>query len=171
MNLMNRLNPAPWSVSNGSADRSPDKYLRCLKQFNFDSQDRYAPENGVTFCNIAASDAAPALGCHIPHVHLNYGSGYTVQEFRANDLYDWFPGEDGRAFGWQPVNADDAKKAAALGFPTVVLWYNPEGPGHIAWVLPDGTLGQAGGKCGYGFAFSQVFTQDMLPKLRYFTHS
>lgn len=170
MNVLDRLRPMRFVSSNGNDNRSPARYEAVLRQFNFDTSLRYQPAGGDTFCNIAAWDASRALCCEVPHWWNNLNGSYGMQELVINEGILWL-GTEGVDYGWTQVDADAAKAAAALGQPTLVTWRNPTGHGHIAWVMPDWTLAQAGASCGYGISFTSVFTPAMMPQLEFWTHS
>lgn len=164
-----RTKPMPFAQSNGSDNRSPDNYVAVLKQFGFDVSSRYQPGEGATYCNIAMWDASRALGCEVPHWWVMQNGQYGEQEETINLAIHWLL-DAGLDYGWKQVAADYAKQACALGKPTLVTWLNPSGHGHVAWVQPDWTLAQAGATCGYGLAFTQVFSSSMMSQLQFFAH-
>jgi hypothetical protein len=114
---------------------------------------RYAPHDGMTFCNIYAHDYCTLAGVYLPRVwwtataliRLEKGEqpaplmGSTVDEMRANDLYRWFR-DYGERFGWQRVvNLDDLQQHANLGgVAVIVARRRNEGlSGHIVLVVPE----------------------------------
>jgi hypothetical protein len=167
--MIDRTKPQPFQLSNGSDNRSPDRYVEVLRQFCFDTDPRYQPGDGATFCNIAQWDASRALACEVPHWWIRADGQYGEEEEPINKGILWLA-HDGGAYGWSPVTADDAKLAASLGKPTLVTWSNPLGHGHVAWVMPDWSLAQAGAVCGYGIAFPRVFTAAMMSQLQFWAH-
>jgi len=168
MDPLDRVHPWPVPLSNGSDARSPAAYLAVLTAFQFNSNPRYQPSPGVTWCNIAAADGGFALGALVPHVWSTPQSGQW-SEHTANQTIDWLL-TTGKDYGWKSVSAAAAKQAAADGLPTLVCWKNPAGHGHLGWVQPDWSLAQAGAKCGYGIPFTDVFTAAMASELLYFVH-
>ena len=171
MNLLDRTRPAPYAISNGTDSRDPDAYLLVLKQFGFDTEARYQPGSGNTYCNIAMWDASRALACEVPHWWIRSDMTYGQQEETINASIDWLTSMGGD-YGW--LNAGSLSAAmltAQAGQPTLVTWKNPSGHGHVAWLLPDGSLAQAGAKCGYGIPMSQVFTPAMMLELQFFAHA
>ena len=50
--------------------------------------------------------------------------------------------------GWLPLSRADAVARASFGFPVVLAWKNPgRGASHVAMLLPDGSIAQAGRTC------------------------
>lgn len=102
---------------------------------------RYAPR-GDTYCNIFVWDVSRAAGCEIPHWYdLQTGQyrevGHGI-EMHANRMVDWLKGN------WAEMVRDAAFDAAAAGYLVVCGWRNPGGIGHVAVLLPEGTIAQAG---------------------------
>jgi len=159
----------PFARSFGSSARDPATYDAVLEQFGFDSAPRYQPTNGATYCATAAEDAAAACGVVLPKVYganchvgkpIN-GDGSPFCYLQANDLQDWLASIDGSGVGghgWvEAESLADAQAKASLGYPTLATYKNPAGHGHIAFIMSDGTLAQAGAKCGYHIPFGEVF--------------
>lgn len=149
------MNVPPWKplnplVVNAADCRSAAAYRDVLDQFDVLHADRYKAAGGKTFCNIYVWDCTSALGCEIPHwtnadrAPCKPGMG---NEMSANALMDWMH-ETGKTRGWRECDSFDAAKGASSGHPTVALYRNPGGHGHIAMVLPgpNGTchIAQAG---------------------------
>ena len=128
--------------------RTPEAYLDVCKQFDVEKNPRYAPKAGKTYCNIYVWDCTKALGCEIPHwFHPVTGQPTAVSagaEMRANDMFGWLTVHGSEA-GWSPMSPLDASWRANRGDPTVILWRNPRGIGHVAMLLPDDLIAQAGG--------------------------
>lgn len=126
-------------------NRSPATYYAVAQQFNVEHSPRYAPPgDGRTWCNIYVWDVTRAMGVEIPHWYdpatgasrpMGLGS-----EMRANDMVAWLKA----GHGWTAVDAATARARAAAGIPTTVVWPNPGGIGHVAMLMPDGTIAQAG---------------------------
>lgn len=73
-----------------------------------------------TFCNVAVRTLLALLEVSIPPM-------------LANDLARWFRTAD----GWTKLDKPaDAQARAELGFPTVGIWTNSTGHGHIVLVVP-----------------------------------
>lgn len=115
--------------TNGSDYRSPERLLDVVRQFNVEKHKRYQPDdNGATKCNIFVWDCTKALSCEIPHwLHS--------KELNANATHDWLLA-NGPKFGWQQVPMLDADVRARAGFPTIAIWKNLNGIGHVAMVVP-----------------------------------
>jgi hypothetical protein len=127
-------------LHNGPGDRHPAKLIEVVRQFHLDDAERYRPEemlaaNGSkhlrTWCNVAINDLTTALECAIPRILPN------GHEQRANDMYLWLIGVEGRRAGWWQVSRELASRNAAIGCPVVATWFNDSGgPGHLALVMP-----------------------------------
>jgi hypothetical protein len=170
MNAMDRDRPMPYALSNGSTSRNPADYDRTLEQFQFDTAPRYQPDAEGTYCATALEDGAPALGVILPKVYGANGcvgkpiggTGSPFNYLQANDLTDWLASIDGSGnggHGWKETSLAGAQSQAALGRPTILTYKNPDPTkhGHVAWMMSDGTLAQAGATCGYHIAIDQAF--------------
>jgi hypothetical protein len=145
----NAVQPAYPDFTNGSDNRNPISYAKALEQFDVEHNPRYSQRdsNGDgkvdTFCNKFLADGSRALGCEIPAILFSYSranDGTIVllgKELSANGMAEWFASKKDELAGWHEVNASDAILRANDGFPTVVIWNNPGGTGHVAWVLPS----------------------------------
>jgi hypothetical protein len=173
------MQPVYPDFTNGTDNRNPVSYVTALSQFDFVNNPRYAVRNGNTWCNIALWDGSRALGCEIPHFRLYYvktAEGkvqLTGQEFNANAVANWFAGVEDELAGWSEVPVETAQTRANAGYPTVVIWKNPGGTGHVAWVVPSKTPGelliaQAGAKNYFGVPLKYGFGNA--GPLKYYTH-
>ena len=161
----------------GSSARA-EAYKKALMQFEVATNPRYEkghdndPSNGIeTYCNIFLWDGLTALGLEPSH-WVDASTGVSVPvgkgvELSANGVCNWFT-KNAYAFRWMQCGENQARSRASEGFPTVVLWYNRGGIGHVAFVLPgtDFThIAQAGGsnffdkelKAGFGAASPLMF--------------
>lgn len=146
-----------------------------LSQFQVESSARYQPVKNTTFCNIFAWDFTRAMGCELPHwIDVDCEPCTPgipgALETTANQLYDLLLA--GR-WWWREIEEAAAAARAAAGFPTVGVWYNSAGPGHIAVVeplpaSPGLRVAQAGAVCGRQFALRSVFGGGKV--VRFFTH-
>lgn len=159
-NPLNLLEPAPFSLSNGTDNRSPDKYVTVIEQFNVPTNPRYQPRNGETFCNVASWDISRALCAEIPH----WVNG---QELTANLTVQWLSG-DGSNYGWKECDLHTAQANALNGMPTVVTFYNTSGHGHIGFMLPDGNIVAAGLTCVYDVPIVNSFGNN---PVQFFVHA
>ncbi|MBZ4423253.1 peptidoglycan-binding protein [Myxococcus sp. RHSTA-1-4] len=140
-------------------NRNADTYNQVINQFGVGVNPRYTPRDssgdGVkdTFCNIFLWDVTRAMGAEIPH--WVDGNGNSVapgkgREMNANATVDWM-NKHGARNGWRKVSAEEAQKMANAGHPTVALWKNPSGIGHVGVIRPGEVtdrgpaLAQAGG--------------------------
>lgn len=156
--------------------RSRDAYNAVLDSLHVDTAEEYRPGHlgdGLTWCNLFLHNATKALDCAVPFI-------------KANLQVQWLGGLEGSAAGWREIvqpppsiefsRAVCAAQRANAGFPTCVVWQNPdlEGHGHVAMVVPESaglkvlvTIAQAGahnfrhGSLGNGFGNLPV---------RFFTH-
>lgn len=169
------LDVKPWRPVQAPLKGSPEarsaRVLEdVLRQFDVVNTERYQPDKLRTWCNIYVWDATTALGCEIPHWYdLKTGAAQPVgkgYEMSANRMVNWLTD---KRDGWRPCTPDDGKARAGFGFPVVLAWKNPTGAsGHVAILLPDGTIAQAGRKClwrapvskGFGRINPLYFTHD-----------
>lgn len=129
----------PWkpiepSKTNGIGERSPAKLIEMLQQFENTKNPRYQMKGGSTYCNIFCWDATKALQCEIPHIVDGI-------EKLANQMIDWL---DGEAAGWKKIDQQEAEHLASFGHPVIATYKNPHGHGHMAMLLPNGHIVQAG---------------------------
>jgi len=114
---------------------------------------RYAPRDGLTFCNIYAHDFCHLAGIYLPRVWwtgqalVQLGQGKTVEpavgttanEIRANELLAWLD-DFGPDFGWRRTSSLSVLQAeanqGAVGL-VVARRVNSKGPGHIAVAVPE----------------------------------
>lgn len=155
-------NPKAWievtpDYINVESDRSPANYLKAVNQFEVETNPRYVkghdndPSNGEeTYCNIFLWDCTKALSCEVPHwVDLATGVETAIgkgKELSANGVCDWFS-VHAMKFGWMECDEVQARSRASRGFPTVVLWRNRGGIGHVGMVMPglqETVISQAG---------------------------
>ena len=125
--------PANPKLTSGTEGRSRDTYLRVVLQFEVTSSPRYKAEDGKTWCGHYCWDVTRAMCAEIPHWWLG-------NELNVNGMYSWLEAS-GPRYDWKPCTPSEAVDNANLGCPTVVAWRNPNGPGHIAMVLPGPTGG------------------------------
>lgn len=164
-------------VTGAPGARSAQAYVDVIKQFDVVKNPRYAKNKlgfGETYCNIFLWDCTKALGCEIPHWVDAFGHRVAVgkgKELNANALCDWLAGAGFEESGWMVVSSKTAIERASKGFPTVVVWKNPGGIGHVAMIMPSvGSLkiSQAGGTNLYDADIAHGFGQ--IKNLKYFTH-
>jgi hypothetical protein len=117
-----------------------------------DVNPRYTKAGRTTYCNIYAYDFCSLAGVYLPRVWwtpsalLTLGRGEavgvkygeTVQEMRANHLYQWMR-EFGAGFGWTPEDDLEELQTAANAGEVCVIVASTEtdAPGHIAMVVPE----------------------------------
>lgn len=153
----------------GELPPSPDKVREVVKELDPKKNPRYTPENGKTWCNIFLTDVVRAMG-HLPHHWMKAdGSGPgkppSDVEMSANKLVAWFD-KFGPAHGWIESDRQSAFAAAERGHLVVLGWFNDKpGSGHVAVLLPEGTIAQAGRRNFVGEPVSAGF--GTLP-VRYF---
>lgn len=171
LQLTQRWVPVFAPLTSDASNRSADLYRRVCAQFNVTSSPRYAAGPGVTWCNIYVWDATSAMGAEVPHWYdpatgapTSVGRGV---ETRANDVYNWLVRGHG---GWREGTHAEATANAALGRPSVAAYFNPTPgrSGHVAMVLPNGNIAQAGASNFFDVPVSRGF--GSLP-VRYFLHA
>ena len=153
--------------------RGPSAYRSVIDQFNVERSSRYAPRDGLTFCNIFVSDVTRAMIADIPHwvigttpaTHKDDGA----RELTANATIDLMP-----AWNWLACTEAEAVQHANLGQPTVAAWKNIAGPGHIAMVVPSESnqvvVAQAGLICNSRIPLSVGFGSKRVKDVRYYWH-
>lgn len=162
------------------SDRSPANYLAAVKQFEVETNPRYERGHanpGVgkeTYCNIFLWDVTVAMSCEVAHwvdpatgVEVPKGKG---MELSANGVCDWFA-THALKFGWMQCGKAKAMERASMGLPTVVLWKNPGGIGHVAVVLPGADfchIAQAGANNFFDKDLSKGF--GGITSLLFYTH-
>lgn len=111
-------------------------------------------EKKLTYCNVFFTDMVQQLKLPGPY-HWVDKKGNPMQfvpgvagkatEMLANDIIDWF-GAHGHEYGWVKVNKYAALEFAEWGRLVAVTWHSGSRgkSGHIAVLLDDGTIAQAG---------------------------
>lgn len=135
----------PIRIPAASLAFSADKQRQVINELDVEHSPRYKAGGGKTYCNIFVSDFLDAMG--LPPTHIEGGV-----EFNANMMIEWLGSPKGEGTGWVKADRADALDAAARGHVVLVAYYNHninpitkrERPGHIAIVLPEGTIAQAG---------------------------
>lgn len=130
----------PWVVSD-KTDRSPARYAAVVAQFAVETNPRYAPRDGKTYCNIFAWDVTRAMGSEIPHWADSAGRPAAPMTFGAHRLnctamWRWLH-EHGVEHEWREVTAVAARRAANRGEPAIAIWPNAAGNGHVVMVVPQ----------------------------------
>jgi len=139
-----------------TGERSAENYSAVIDQFNVATNPRYKIRDtngdGVddTFCNIFGWDVTVAMGAELPHwVDNKTNQPYTydssksysqnaqvAHELNANSVADWVKNY-GSNYGWRAVTREEAQAAANLGKPTIGVWKNTGGIGHVIVVRPN----------------------------------
>jgi hypothetical protein len=160
-------------LTNAPGCRDAEVLADVLEQFDVTHAKRYVrghdPSNpGATYCNIFVWDATSALECEIPH-WFNPISGEKRPVAGGSEMDKWGKDHDlgvwlvkfGNIHGWRKVEPVEAAARADAGFP-VVIDYSP-GPGregHVAMLMADGLIAQAGAhnifKGSFGFGFGAL---------------
>lgn len=127
--------------TNAAGKRSAAAYNFIINQFSVETNPRYKVTNGNTWCNIFAWDVMYAMGLSSDFsnwIDKNQkpcasGSG---SELNANATYNWLATK-GSSYGWTSVSAYDAQQKANNGYPTIAVYYNKSGHGHVMVVRPE----------------------------------
>lgn len=139
----------------GSASQRAAHLPRIIEWLDVDNakHGRYAATSKATFCNIYAYDYCYLAGVYLPRVWWTKASlqrlakgeepevkyGQTVEELRANELYDWLT-KYGERFGWKPLDGlDEMQNAANRGDVVIICGQkrNRNTSGHISVVAPE----------------------------------
>lgn len=184
MTNMDAMRAAYPDFTNGTDNRNPVSYKQALSQFDVANNQRYRQRdtngdgNIDTFCNIFLWDGSRALGCEIPHFQLFYIKGpdgkgmLSGKEFNANAVANWFAGTEDEVAGWREVNQEQAVDRASKGFPTVIIWRNPSGIGHVGWVIPSAAPGLRVAQAGAVNFFDGDYRKGFgnASPLKFYTH-
>lgn len=178
---MSPFNPAfnkePWiplkpAVISKPGERALKDYLAVMRQFDVLTNPRYMAFHRITYCNIFVWDCTSALGCEIPHWYNDAGETTPVgkgHEMTANKMFDWLKAY-GPAHGWMECQDFEAQAWAAQAFPTIAIYQNPHGIGHVAMVMAEGEnlhIAQAGASNLWNAPLARGFGK--LPVV-FFTH-
>jgi hypothetical protein len=168
------LGPADLVFRSAPDDRTAENAEVVLAQFDVGHALRYQPRDNLTFCNIFCWDVATAFGVGLPHWVTQDGApahpGPHAHETTANELRDRLVGG---AWGWKPLEEVQAAASAARGRPTIAVWRNHSGPGHIAWLEPtsdvdDVMVAQAGSICGRHMPLASAFGRQRVRQVLFF---
>lgn len=150
MNQLDNKKTEPWKYIEIEASKlpaGPDKLRRVIDELDVENAPRYKARKGATFCNIFVSDVCDAMGFQPSHWVTKEGEQAGVGEgveLNANGMCRWFKAHGAR-HGWVEADRKTAMDAAARGHFVVAGWDSKtEKPGHVAVLLPEGTIAQAG---------------------------
>ena len=132
--------PAAPQLRCSEACRCPGHLLGVAAQFRVESEPRYQPRDGNTFCNIFVWDVTSALGAEVPHWVDDAGNPCAPghgRELSANALCDWLESDAALERGWRTVGSAEAELEAGEGRPVVATLRNQAGHGHVAILLPS----------------------------------
>ena len=164
-------------VLGSQSNRTVDEYIKIVSQFDVVNNPRYKPSKlgfGATYCNIFLWDVTKAFGCEIPHwidltgARCDVGKG---KEQNANRVCDWLDGYGFQYAGWMLVSEQTAIQRVNTGHPTVTVWKNTAGIGHVAVIMPSTTttlIAQAGSHNLYNAKLANGF--GIGRTLKFYTH-
>lgn len=135
--------PCKPYIKNQAGRRSARAYLAVIGQFAIDTNPRYTPRDGMTFCNIFMQDVLAAVG--VPFVHQC-----------ANDHFTWFA-SSGKSQGWREVSIKEAGKRAQEGYPTIAV-LRRSGHGHVRVIIPRKEADLKKYKLAYAQAGSRCYS-------------
>lgn len=165
----------PWRpirIPAASLPNNVEKLRHVVTELDVERAPRYRANATQTFCNIFLTDVCDAYG--VPPTHWMHEDGTPAQygrglEMSANRLVRWFHSKGAR-YGWIVADKQTAMDAAARGHLVALGWDSKtSGPGHVAVLLPEGTVAHAGRKNGVGIPIGQAFGKSRAPD--YFIHA
>jgi hypothetical protein len=140
----------PWREITIPASELPqgdNKLRQVLAELDPVGAPRYKRTANGTSCNIFVWDFTRAMGCEIPHWVRADGRQSQVgkgRELNANGICRWLKTAGPRE-GWVGADRKTAVDAAARGHVVVLGWDSGNtSPGHVAVMLPEGTIAQTG---------------------------
>lgn len=140
----------PWLPIEPPSAKLPasvTKLRAVIRDLDVENAPRYRATKTQTWCNIFVTDVIDAMGFDPGHWVAKDGTRADVgkgEELSANKLVRWFV-EKGPSHGWTEADRPSAVDAAARGHLVVVGWDSlGPGSGHVAILLPEGTIAQAG---------------------------
>lgn len=114
-----------------AGDRTAAQLRAVIEQFQVGTAERYRKRDidglpgDETCCNYLVREVCNALGAPMPRM-------------RANTMFDWLLKGHANGTGWEQLGAAwTARALANSGYPVIVAWENPQGPGHVAMVVPS----------------------------------
>lgn len=121
------------------------KQRAVIDELDVEHSPRYKAGAGRTYCNIFVSDFLDAMGLPPSHIEGDV-------ELNANHMIEWLQSPKGAGTGWVEADRQTALDAASRGHVVLATYFNHNRnpithelrPGHIAVVLQEGTLAQAG---------------------------
>lgn len=148
---MDFKNAPPWKTILPPSAKLPytvGKLRKVIDELDVEHAARYKADALRSWCNIFVTDVLTAMD--LPPTHWVNEKGDPAREgkdnieLNANGMAKWFEEHGGR-FGWISADRQSAVDAAARGHVVVVSYQNPTGhSGHVAILLPEGTIAQAG---------------------------
>lgn len=129
----------------------PEKLHKVIAELDVEHSPRYRSDGRRTWCNVFVTDVLDAHNLQPSHWMAADGGPASKDptvvnvELNANQLLRWMAGH-GDKFGWVPAERAVAFDAAARGHLVVVGWDSGQlgKAGHVAILLPEGTIAQAG---------------------------
>ena len=165
--------PVTPTLTNAPGERSRHALRSVIDQFGLATSARYAPRDGLTFCNIFSWDFTRAMGCEVPHW---WDADGKRRELTANETLRLMRG--GAFHGWRECSAAAAVDLACIGQPVLAMWLNGAGgPGHVSAIEPHDVsdwrqahVAQAGRVSGTGITMARAFGEHRLALLDFWTH-
>jgi hypothetical protein len=149
----------------------PDKLHKVIKELDVEHSPRYRAGNGRTWCNVFVTDVLDAHGVLPSHWMAADGGPASKDpavvniELNANQLLRWLA-IHGSEYGWEFAGKAVAQDAAARGHLVIVGWDSKSAKaGHVAILLPEGTIAQAGATNFVGRTIPEGFGR--LPDLQF----
>lgn len=109
--------------------RTPWFLISVLWQFSITTALRWKKRD-------VTGDGVPETFCNFFTVAFCTAMGVLLPQLRANELFDWFSSDEAKSAGWELATEHAAQAMANEGMVAIAVWKNPEGPGHIAPLVP-----------------------------------
>ena len=150
----------PIDIPASKLPQGEQKLRQALEELAVEKSPRYKARGGLTYCNVFATDVLRAMGAPPAHWVKPDGSEAPVgkgRELNANGIVRWMK-THGPKYHWTQADRQSATDAAARGHLVLVGWDSGSNkPGHVAIMLPEGTIAQAGKRNFVGETISQGF--------------
>lgn len=134
-------------IYNLPGQRNREAWKELINHLDPESNPRYSPREGKTYCNFFARDALREFGVPIPVTYIDPKTG-EVKPTLANNIHDRLligsfttDNPQGTEKEWIMLDEKTATAMANAGYPVIVsVKNNTGGSGHIALLAPEGIV-------------------------------